>query len=217
MNDVSSLSADPPRISKFLLSVNLLLGGILWFGFLTDYAWANTFLNVAYPFMVGLLAFVTLVRYRPYSFWPSHLLCLLPSAIGSACHVLAVLIFVLLALPAMFWLSEVGASFSLQEVRSPGGGKTVIAQFYPVGAYARGNGHVEVFLNYDGLPFVRRHIYSVPVSYADAETRDYLRWEDDETVYVTETGETITPGWVATRKPFFVLFILRLVNLLQLN
>jgi hypothetical protein len=100
---------------------------------------------------------------------------------------------------------EMAAETIVQDVASPSGTWRALVYFQPVGENAGYNGHVSLRVAHAGLPQLERRIYYVPVSrVATADPAPYLRWVDDDTLYVTETNELISVAPQRSRRPAFV-------------
>jgi hypothetical protein len=136
--------------------------------------------------------------------------CCLPAALGGLPHLIVTVMAIVppFLLATMFWTDEQQNATLIQRAPSPDRGQVAEVYFFPVGAYSAGSGRIEVYLKYTGLPWIRREIYNLPVSYANKDTHDYLKWTDSDTLYIREKDREIRPGPVQWRIPFLIGLLL---------
>jgi hypothetical protein len=66
------------------------------------------------------------------------------------------------------------------------------------------------------LPLLGRDLYYLRVSYARGEPTTYLRWLDNDTLFITEKTRTIRPGLVKVQAPTFLWMILNTLRFFRL-
>jgi len=207
-----------PRTHKWniILFANLALGLILWFQLCTDFVWENLWLDLAYAPVVGIIGTTILLASRKLpmvSKWLRYVCCLPAVAGGLPAALLRIGIFIPpLTLGGMFWLDEQIGKTQIQAAVSPDGTRTAEVYFRGVGAYAGGNGRIEVYLKYNWLPFMKRYVYYLGKSYADEETTNYLSWHDNDTIYLSEKGEYVSVRGLQLRPPWMITLPIAIVR-----
>jgi hypothetical protein len=179
------------QIRRLWLILNLSAGGLLWFGLFTDFSWDNVWANVWFPPATAFIASITLLSgRRRLSGRQRRLqsLSCLPSIIAGSPYAILIVLAVVppFLLATLFWCGEQSGATIIQRLDSPDGLRTAEVRFRPVGAYSGGSGRIEIYLRYKWLPFVKRDLAYIRVSHADENTRDYVQWLDDETIFVPE-------------------------------
>jgi hypothetical protein len=105
-------------------------------------------------------------------------------------------------LGTLFWKDEQAGRVAIQTAASPDGSRLARVEFLPARPpFAGGSGHIEVSILYRGMPGLRRTIYQLDRSRADAKTRDYLAWRDPDTLFLSEEGKEIRVGRVGWKVP----------------
>src|SRR3954471_20177987 len=198
-----------------LVLLNLVLGSLVWAFHLSDYGLAGALADWWCPLCVGLVGLLTL-QYAARLRGPLPRALVRSGAVvtlsGGGFYVLAFPIALagIVLLPWAFYrlangLEEMAAETLVQDVASPSGTWRALVYFQPVGDNAGYNGHVSLRAAHPGLPWLERRIYYVPVSrVATAAPAPYVRWVDDDTLYVAETNELVTVGPQRSRRPAFV-------------
>ncbi|MDY7040002.1 MAG: hypothetical protein SVX38_03985 [Chloroflexota bacterium] len=203
-----------------IVTVNLVLGVVLWFGLFTDYSLAGTLPDLIFTPTVGLVGFISFVILlarvsieRKGCFAP---LACLPSLIGGCLPVVVTLLLILppFTLGFIFAMDEMANETRIQQAVSPNGFWIAEVYFRGVGAYDSGNGRIFVRVKPQWFPFVERDIYSLSKSYADENTTDYLCWIDDDTLLISETQKEIKVGIVDFEIPSFMLRLLFMLKML---
>jgi hypothetical protein len=170
---------------KRWIVINLVLGGVLWFGFCTDFSWRGTLPDVLHPTLAAVVAWLSLMK-EDKGADPStrrrFIWACMPSLLGGGCALLFMAPLLLNPLALMFRMSESAAETIIQSAISPDGTRIADVYFRPVGAYAGGNGRVSVRVRYLWLPFVERDVVYIGRSYADEDTYHYLEWTDSDTL-----------------------------------
>ena len=194
---------------------NLVLGSLVWAFHLTDYGLAGAVADLWFPLCVGLVGIVSLrsaARLRS----PLARALVRSGAVvtlsGGGFYVVALPLAVagIVLLPWAFYrlangLEEMAAETVVQDVASPSGAWRALVYFQPVGDNAGDNGHVSLRVAHAGLLQLERRIYYVPVSrVATAEPAPYVRWMDEDTLYVAETNELVSVAPQRSRRPAFV-------------
>jgi hypothetical protein len=211
----TALRSAPSRPEWLLIGANLGLGALLWGDELSDYQVAGTIPSLIFPFLVGLVALLALPWFRHLAPLPRRLgrLACLPSLLGSATYVLLALVALIppFTLGAMFFVGEVAAERTIQEVPSPDGSRIATVILHPVGAYGRGWGRVIIRVHHAVFPLVEREIHHVSATRtARGDPMEYIQWKDDDTIWISETDEEIKIGVVESRPPT-VMFMIYLI------
>ena len=194
---------------KFILGTNVCLGLMLCLGLVSDYSWNARWANTVFPPFVGLVGLLSICRGRKVSKetrrW-SRILCL-PSVILGMPYAafLVIAAFPPLLFGTFLWIAERDSAKVIQEAWSPDGTKRVEVCFLPVGPYSAGEGRIEVHLSYRWLPFVKRDIYYLSVSRADESVEDYLWWEGNSALFLSETRKRLHFGVIQWRMPVISL------------
>lgn len=187
---------------KIVVSINAVLGVILWFGYLTDYSWPGTLLDILFPPVVGVIGLFSLVFVTASVSSKARRrfagLACLPSLFGGCLSVLSVILMLIppFTLGFMFMVTEMGDEVLIQQAVSPDGMRIVEVYFAPVGAYGAGNGRISVRVRCRLFPVVERDVFSLDASYADENTSNYLSWADNDTLVVPEVQEELRLGRV---------------------
>jgi hypothetical protein len=206
---------------KVIVLVNLILGAAWWFFDSTDFSLPESIPDEVFPALVGLAGLVSLVALRKASGktrMVGRLLCL-PSIIGGALYFLNARLLLMppFTLGAMFNRSEIANETRIQEAISPDGLKVADVYFRPVGAYGGGNGRIFVRLKYRFFPVVEREVFYLRASMADPNTRNYLQWAGNDSLYISELKQQVplpkvslhVPGQIITPLGIAVYFIAR--------
>ncbi len=207
----------PASNLKWLVAINLGLGALLWFTYLTDYSLAGTLPDLLLPPIAALVAFVSFGVIKKHN-WTSHRrlvkLTLLPSILGGSLYVFVVILIFLppYTLDAFFTISEIASETRVQQAISPGGARVASVYFRGVGAYSGGNGRIFVRVAYRALPVLERDIYYLRVSYAGRDTTDCVRWIDNDTLYLSETEEKISVGVIQAEIPSVIAIPLNMAR-----
>jgi hypothetical protein len=202
-----------------VIIVNLALGTVLWFGYFTDYSLAGVVLDLAFPPAVGLVGLVSMLWLAARSLADkrrgclSALLCL-PSFAGGCLPVALTALMILppFTLGFMFAVDEMAGETRIQQAVSPDGSRVAEVYFRGVGAYSGGNGRIFVRVKPRWFPLIERDIYYLSRSYASEETEDYLHWIDDETLFISETGQEVKVGVIGFEIPSFLLIPILLIQ-----
>ena len=103
---------------RFLIYLNLLLGGLLILMMFSDLSLYGSLADVLFPFAVFIVAVWTARRRvsKPRS-WTTRLM-LIPSFVGGGMHIISTLLFCLTLLPAMFAVTEYSDEAILQKART---------------------------------------------------------------------------------------------------
>jgi hypothetical protein len=194
---------------KVILGVNFALGFLLWFGFFTDYSWAGTIPDILFPPIVAVVGFISLLAARNARSKSKRLasrLSCLPSLIGGGLYVVLaiILIFPPFTLGLLFAIDELANERLIQQDVSPDGSKVAEVYFRPVGAYSGGNGRIYVRVKYRLLPFVERDVYYLRISHADENTTNYLSWQGNDTIHISEKQSEIEIGTVKGEIPLVI-------------
>jgi hypothetical protein len=180
--------------------LNLIPGGVLWFGFCTDVSWRGDIPDFLYPPAVAFVALISLMRSDKGPDFRARLLyrlACMPALIGGGIAVIAAVASIANPLAAMFRFSEFASDKVIQSAVSPDGSRVADVHFRGVGAYAGGNGRVYVRVRYRWLPFVERDVVCVPRSYADENAGNYLEWKDADTLsFSGDSVPTTTVGFI---------------------
>ena len=201
---------------KIVIGINILLGLMLWFGYLTDYSWASSSLDASFPLYVGGIALLSMIyfvnRKDNLGKWRKvkALLCL-PSLTGCCLSTLFITLMIMppFTLGFFFMMAEMDDEVLIQQATSPDGSRVAKVYFRPVGAYGAGNGRTYVRVEQPLLPFVERDVFSLTKSYADENTSNYLSWVDNDTLLISETDEKIELGMVRLSISSTVTFPIR--------
>lgn len=185
---------------KTVAAINSVLGGMLWFGYLTDYSWSSTLLDLLFPPLVGLVSFISVSvldaqqESTDRSNGATDCLPYLPSLIGGCVFPLLLVIAVIIppfTLGLLFKIDEMSNEVLIQRERSPDNQRVAEVYFRPVGAYASGNGRVFVRVKSRWFPVVERDVYRLNSSHFDEHMSDYLHWVDNRTLFISETDQTL--------------------------
>ncbi len=107
------------------------------------------------------------------------------------------------------------AKLEIQKIASPNNIDFAEVYFRPVGAYTGGSGKIYIRVVNKFLPLIERDIYSGTTYTADEETSDYLKWIDDNTLFISETDEQISIGNIKPEIPTLAIVPLMIVGLVQ--
>jgi hypothetical protein len=203
----------------FLIGENVLFGAMLWATELTDVQVAGTLPSLLFPFLIGLIALVSLDLRSPGAArtWLLRLACF-PSLLGAASHALLAMLVLVppFTLGGMFWVAEVAGQKNIQSVASPNGSLVATVVLQPVGAYGRGWGHVFVNVHHVALPMVEREVFYLPVTRtARGDPMEYVSWDDDNTLRISETGETVDVHTLRWRRPTIILIVGLVAGIVQ--
>lgn len=198
---------------KVILVVNLLLGVFLWFIDSTDYSLKGTISDFVFPPLVFIIALLTLLAVTDIRKKRSSKLICLPSLIGGGIHILVGILMVLppFTLALLFGIDEINNEVRIQQVSSPDNSQTAEVYFRPVGAYSGGSGRIYVKVSNKLLPFIERDLLYLRVSHADENTKNYLKWIDNDTLYVPEIKEYISVGTVELETPYAIAVPINIV------
>lgn len=201
---------------KAVLAVNLVLGAFLWFLDSTDFSLRGSIPDIVFPPFVFIVA-ITTMMIVPDTQWKrvSKLFCL-PSLIGAGVHVLFGIIMIIppFTLAFLFGIDEIMSEVRIQQISSPNNKQVAEVYFRPVGAYSGGNGRIYVQVTDKFLPFLEREILYLRVSHADENTENYLKWTDNNTLYISEINEKIPVGTAKFEIPYAVAVPLNIVQFL---
>ncbi len=190
---------------KLLVIVNLILGLFLWFLFLTDYSLVGTIPDILLPPTIGIIARVSLTvsKANRRRQGPWIILSHLPSLLGGGLYVLTVLLMLIppFTLGAFLAASEITGETEIQRAISPDGTRIAHVYFRGVGADRGGNGRILVRVRHQMLPFLERDIFYLPQSYASEDTKDYIEWQDNNTLYISETKQEISVEAIGAEMP----------------
>ena len=195
----SSETTSSKRKWLVLICVNLVLGCVLWLFYFTEYSLVGTIPNILLPPAVLLLGVLTLRAGRKApSKTASHIrkLSSLPAITGGCLHILSALLWLALAFPLglIFTLAEIKSEKLIQQAVSPDGTRVAQVYFRGVGPYSPGNGRIFVRVRHRLFPLAEREVYFLPVSRADENTKEYLAWKDNDTLYLREKGHEVRLG-----------------------
>jgi hypothetical protein len=192
--------------SKTILAINLILGIFLWFLDSTDFSLRGTIPDIIFPPLVFIIATATLVLVSDtQKRRTSRILCL-PSLIAGGAHILIGLMMIIppFTLALFFSIDEIKSEVRIQQISSPNSNETAEVYFRPVGAYSGGSGRIYIRIINNSLSFVERDILYLRVSHADENTKNYLRWIDDDTLYISEIKENISVGNIEFETPYAI-------------
>ena len=216
--ETDQLPAQPAKRPYLLVGINLLLGLVLWFGLVSDFAWAGYLTNYLFPPLVALVVLASwrrLRRNRPQDggkrTWLRQGIFFAPSLAGGLPYIILMIV---AFIPPILFVTIMGGMFSLgehlsavviQEAESPDGNKTAVVTLLPVGAYGGGFGHIIVELKYPYLPLVRRHVYYLDDSYeVTGDPQEYVSWIDEHTLHMSEEDVSVDVGRIHWQWPGFV-------------
>ena len=213
--DISVVTKKPFSISKWriIMLVNLLLGAGLWLGYISDYSLAGTLPDILVPPIIGIVTLSTLffIQHAPNNFAKvSYIVSIVPSFVGGCLPTLLMLLLLFspLGMGVMFFLGEIGDETLIQQSISPDGSKVAEVYFRGVGAYSGGNGRIIVRVKPRRFPLIEQDVYYLTKSYADKDTKDYLHWIDNNTLFISETKESIHLKRIGFAIPAFLLVLL---------
>ena len=202
-----------------VISLNLLLGVILWLGFCTDASFPGIILDLVFPVIVGLLGFIALLKIRAAKETPRvqriiRTLFLLPSLIGGVGFILLAIIPIILFPLLILWVSEVAGETMVQESVSPNGFYEARAYFRPVGAYTGGNGRVFIRVKYRGFPLIERDIF-IYKTFKDPSEKDFIRWIDANEIAVDEKSQVVKVGFIKFQMPVLIDVPVKLMEIIM--
>ena len=207
------------RKLRTVLSLHAVLAGILLLGQVTDLSLSGVVADFVFPPLVGLFALRTFVWLRAVADRRRRRAArLLPAALTVAGCLPACLV-ALLAIPPftlglLFMIDEIGGEVMIQEAVSPDRTRTARVYFRGVGAYSGGNGRIFVRIRPRWLPIVERDVYSLGRSDATEDTTDYVRWVDNDTLYLSEERRELGLGRLRYERPLPLRFLLFVVGLI---
>lgn len=201
---------------KLVLAINLFLGISLWLGFFTDISLRGTIPDILFPPLVVVFAVAT-IRVVPTERKKLSKLAYIPSYIGGFLFLLMACIMLIppFTLGFLFGVSEIASEVRIQQIESPNNSRIAEVYFRPVGAYSGGSGRVYIRVTYTYFPFLERDIYYLRVSHADENTRNYLQWIDNDTLYISETDEKIVVGTIKPDMPTLAIVPLMIIQLIN--
>jgi len=200
-----------------LICINLTLGAILWFGFLTDYSFTGVYLDLTFPPIVGLIGFVS---FRLAARTCGRLLKWLQrlSAIPSLCGgcLPTVLAAILIIPPFMgillYAVDDITGETRIQQEISPDGVRTVGVYFRRSRVFSEPFGRAYVRVQDRRFPLIERDIYYDGSSAADEYPSDYLYWLDNETLYIIDAKSELKVGVIDSEIPTFISLPLTVIN-----
>lgn len=201
---------------KVVLAVNLVLGAFLWFLDSTDYSLRGTISDIVFPPTVFIIAVITLMTVPDIQKKRISKLICLPSLVGAGIHVLIGIIMIVppFTLALLFSIDEIKSEVRIQQISSPDEKRIAEVYFRPVGAYSGGNGRVYVKVIEKLLPFVERDLLYIRVSHADEDTKNYLKWIDNDTLNISEINENLPIGTVEFEIPYAIAIPMNIVQFL---
>lgn len=189
---------------------NIYLGFLLWFFYCTDYSLPGTTTDIAFPFIVavaGIIAIAT-VAGLPHDRKRLARLACIPSLVGGLSYMLmcGLLFLPPFTLGALFLVDSIGSETLTQQVASPNG--LYVAEVYtrPGGYSGAYNKPLLVRVKSPILPVVERDIYGTSTHDGHAQANNYVSWEDNDTLRISETGETISLGLIKPEVPQVIAF-----------
>ena len=201
---------------NLVLAVNLLLGIAFWFGFLSDLSLRGTLSDILFPPFILTFAIITLGT-LPTEKRKLGRLAYIPSCSGGCLSLLMGLIMLIppFTLAFLFGVSEIKGEVRIQQIASPNNIDFAEVYFRPVGAYTGGSGRIYVRVVNRYMPFIERDIYAGKTHTADEKTTNYVRWLDNNTLYVSETDKKISIGSVQPELPSLAVVPLMIVGFIQ--
>lgn len=201
---------------KFALGINFLLGVALWIGLFTDVSLRGTISDILFPPVVAIIAIGT-IQIIPSEWKRISKIGLSLSYIGGCLFLLIGCIMLIppFTLGFLFGISEITSEVRIQQIASPDDMRLAEVYFRPVGAYSGGSGRIYVRIRNRFLPFVERDIYYLRVSHADENTKNYVKWNDNNTLYISETNEQLSIGKVKSDLPTLAIVPLLIVGFFQ--
>src|SRR5690349_43082 len=130
---------------KAVLSINLILGIALWFGFFTDISLRGTILDILFPPSVAILALLTM-RTLPAETKKIGKVAYMPSLIGGGLYTIMGVVLLLppFTLAFLFGASEIADELKIQRLPSPNNANFADVYFRPVGPYTSGSGKIYI-------------------------------------------------------------------------
>jgi hypothetical protein len=187
-----------------LVGLALGVGVILWVFYLTDYTFAGTLVDYLFPplsFVVGVFGFAATRQVPRGTGRRLARLATLPALLGGFLSLAAGILFVVLSpFGTMAELPEMMGEQIIQTAPSPDGSRIAEVYFRRVGSSY--NGHVSVRVKHRLLPLMERDVYQIRFSYGAGRGKtNQMSWRDNDTIYISETGEVVQLGLVRTKIP----------------
>jgi hypothetical protein len=203
---------------KFLWNVSaiihLILGLLMWFLFFTDYSLVGYIPDIVFPPLVGIIAFICLLRIKTsdkfQQIWVT--LAHLPAIIGGAFYLLTGLIMLVppfLLIP-VFMISDAQHETQVQQIVSPDG--TQSAYVYFRGPVSGGMGRIHVRTRYSILPFIERDLVSLDLRKVHTDSTVYVEWHSNHTIYILQTGQEISTGEIKAEIPEAIDFLYSMIR-----
>lgn len=191
---------------KLVLVTNLILGIFLWLLDSSDLSLRGTEWDIVFPPLIFVIALITILTMPNDQSRSISRLAYLPSFLGGGMHVLIglIMIFPPFTLAFLFGLDEFKNEVQIQQISSPSNTKIAEVYFRPVGAYSGGSGRLYVKVVNKSVPFVERDILYLRVSHADENTENYLKWIDNDTLFISEIAENISVGGIKFETPYAI-------------
>ncbi len=201
---------------KLVLVANLLLGVSLWFGFFTNLSLRGTLSDILFPAFTTIFA-VTTLGALPTEKRKFGGLAYIPSCGGGCLYLFMGFIMLIppFTLAFLFGASEIANEVRVQQIASPNHTDFAEVYFRPVGAYTGGSGRIYIRVVNKYMPFVERDIYAGKTHTSDGKTTNYVKWLDENTLYISEVDKQISVGSIQPELPSLAIVPLMIVGFIQ--
>lgn len=191
---------------RTISAVNLVLGILLWVGYLTDLSLAGTVADWVFPLLVGVLAYYTFIAapyYAPADMRASVRRACIPSLAGGIAFVLAAVL--LLVPPFTFDTLELFAGTAIEHhierTVSPGGAYVAEVALRGMGALPGYQGEIMVRVKPRLFPIIERDLAVYRVRFTDEHVPAYLSWQDGRRLEFPALGQAWDAGQVLPALP----------------
>lgn len=179
--------------SKFILSINILLGLSLWFGTFTDFEYRIPLMNVLFPFLVLGIGLRTITKLNTPRNILRNLLCL-PSIVGGVPYTFFAILVIVNPF-AWSWANRITNVELVNSYKSTDGKKTAEGYIFPGSNYEMKTYNIEVKLPYKFFPLVVRHVFGDDhdIIFRIDEIENYkLNWINNDELSITYEGKTVS-------------------------
>ncbi len=224
MSNNSSQDSNRFQNRKTIFWINIALSLLILVISLTNLSFPGTWPNFVLPPLIGLTSLTLLSRFLlPSASKMRKRLATLSSIPAIVCGCLPPLLMLCLIIPPFtlgffFAIDETLHEQHIQSAVSPNGTKVAEVYFRGVGAYSGGNGRITVRVRSRFFPFVEWEVFYRGQSIADEGTDDYVSWQDNKTLLISEGSQIVNANQLTFRPdPVFIIPIFLYQSLQEIS